>query len=476
MNEEVLYAGRDLYENYADLRNRIGVVPQDDVVHYQLTVRQALRFAAELRFPDDLDPDLRERRVEEVIDELGLTGNAETRVSQLSGGQRKRTSVALELLTRPSLLFLDEPTSGLDPGLDKAVMHTLRTLADGGRTVVVTTHNVANLGLCDHVLLLAAGGSVAYFGPPGEVLPFFGVSDYADVFTAVTNDPVISTQRYEQSQLREQQVGIPLSLARHVADEHHAPPRQQSIKSQLWTLARRHSRVVMADRSYAVSVLVTPVVLALLAMAVPGSAGFGSPATPPTSEPMQLLVILIVGAAFMGTSLSARELVNERPIYERERAVGLSPVAYLLAKLAVFAGLALVQATLLTLFVLARKPGPVGSVMLGSGEIELLVAVAATAFVSAVLGLLISSLVSTSEQVMPLLVVSVMMQLVMCGGLIPIYGRPLLALLSWIDPSGGTRWGLPRPMFAPSCQQRHQTSCAVMTRPRGFCRCWCWRR
>src|ERR1035437_8294401 len=118
----------------------------------------------------------------------------------------------------------------------------------------------------------------------------------------------------------------------------------------------------------------------------------------------------------------------------------------------------------------------IGSVMLGSGEIELLVAVAATAFVSAVLGLLISSLVSTSEQVMPLLVVSVMMQLGMCGGLIPIYGRPLLALLSWIDPSGGTRWGLPRPMFAPSCQQRHQTSCAVMTRPRGFCRCWCWRR
>src|SRR5665647_3186849 len=155
-------------------------------------------------------------------------------------------------------------------------------------------------------------------------------------------------------------------------------------------------------------------------------------------EPMQLLVILIVGAAFMGTSLSARELVNERPIYERERAVGLSPIAYLLAKLAVFAGLVLVQATLLTLIILARKPGPVGSVMLGSGEIELLIAVAATAFVSAVLGLLISSLVSTSEQVMPLLVVSVMMQLVMCGGLIPIYGRPLLAQLSWIVPS---RWG-----------------------------------
>lgn len=435
---DVLYAGRDLYANYADLRNRIGVVPQDDVVHYQLTVRQSLRFAAELRFPDDLDPDLRERRVEEVIDELGLTGHADTRVSQLSGGQRKRTSVALELLTEPSLLFLDEPTSGLDPGLDKAVMQTLRTLADGGRTVVVTTHSVANLGLCDRVLLLAAGGSVAYFGPPDGVLPFFSASDYADVFTAVTNDPATSAARYAQSQLREQQVSVPVSLPAQGADEHSAPARQQSIRSQLWTLARRHTRVVMADRSYAVSVLVMPVVLSLLAMAVPGAAGFGSPSIPPTSEPMQLLVILMVGAAFMGTSLSARELVNERPIYERERAVGLSPVAYLLAKLAVFAALTLVQATLLTVLVLARKPGPVGSVLLGSGDIELLIAVAATAFVSAVLGLLISSWASTSEQVMPLLVVSVMMQLVMCGGLIPINGRPLLAQLSWVVPS---RWG-----------------------------------
>ena len=436
---EVLYAGRDLYENYADLRNRIGVVPQDDVVHYQLTVRQSLRFAAELRFPDDLDPDLRERRVEEVIDELGLTGNADTRVSQLSGGQRKRTSVALELLTRPSLLFLDEPTSGLDPGLDKAVMQTLRTLADGGRTVVVTTHSVANLGLCDRVLLLAAGGSVAYFGPPDGVLPFFSASDYADVFTAVTNDPATSAARYAQSRLREQQVSVPVSLPPQGADEQRsgAPAEHQVSAVDLGAtpLARGDGR---------------PLVRGLGAGDARGSgvACDGGPrvswfrlachSIPPTSEPMQLLVILIVGAAFMGTSLSARELVNERPIYERERAVGLSPVAYLLAKLAVFAALTLVQATLLTVLVLARKPGPVGSVLLGSGDIELLIAVAATAFVSAVLGLLISSWTSTSEQVMPLLVVSVMMQLVMCGGLIPIYGRPLLAQLSWIVPS---RWG-----------------------------------
>ena len=111
-----------------------------------------------------------------MIGELGLTGQAEQRIDSLSGGQRKRTSVALELLTRPSLLFLDEPTSGLDPGLDKSVMRTLRGLADDGRTVVVVTHNVANLDVCDRLLLLAPGGTVAYFGPPQEALAYFGVS------------------------------------------------------------------------------------------------------------------------------------------------------------------------------------------------------------------------------------------------------------------------------------------------------------
>ena len=169
----VEYAGRDLYADYDELRHRIGLVPQDDILHPQLTVRRALQYAAELRFPDDVGAAERAQRVEEVVAELNLTAQADQTIDSLSGGQRKRTSVALELLTRPSLLFLDEPTSGLDPGLDKQVMQTLRGLADGGRTVVVVTHSVANLDLCDRLLLLAPGGSVAYFGPPQEALGYF---------------------------------------------------------------------------------------------------------------------------------------------------------------------------------------------------------------------------------------------------------------------------------------------------------------
>ncbi|MDF8265058.1 ATP-binding cassette domain-containing protein [Luteipulveratus flavus] len=438
---EVYYDGRDLYDNYQDLRHRIGVVPQDDVVHRQLTVKQALRFAAELRFPDDLDKHLREQRVDEVMHELDLTNHADTRVDKLSGGQRKRTSVALELLTRPSLLFLDEPTSGLDPGLDKQVMHTLRGLADGGRTVVVITHSVANLGVCDKVLLLAPGGKVAYFGPPNEMLSFFAASDHADVFTAVSRDAEGAKQRFQHSPLMQEQVEAPLRAPRPFQPgPPEKPPRQQSIPSQLSTLARRHLRVILADKGYALFMLLLPMVLAVLTMVVPGKSGLGMPIPPQlrTTEAMQLLVVLIVGAIFMGTAASVRELVGERAIFLREKAVGLSPQAYLWGKMTIFGVLTLIQSIIMVLLVLLVKPGPQDAILLGSPTAELVVTCWFTAFAAVALGLVMSSFVKTSEQVMPLLVVSVMAQLVFCGGLFPVNGRPVLEQLSWITPA---RWG-----------------------------------
>ncbi|MFE6855641.1 FHA domain-containing protein, partial [Streptomyces sp. NPDC057674] len=184
----VLYDGRDLYRDYAELRQRIGLVPQDDILHLQLSVRRALGYAAELRFPEDTDPDERRARVDEVIQELGLVERAQQPIHSLSGGQRKRVSVALELLTKPSLLFLDEPTSGLDPGMDRSVMHMLRGLADDGRTVVVVTHSVLSLDVCVRLLVLAPGGRVAYYGPPADSLGYFGFDEWPEAFEAFEND------------------------------------------------------------------------------------------------------------------------------------------------------------------------------------------------------------------------------------------------------------------------------------------------
>ena len=185
----VLYDNRDLYTYYAELRHRIGLVPQDNILHTQLTARRALGYAAELRFPRDTSKAERKRRIDEVLQELSLTQHAETRTSAMSGGQQKRVNVALELLTKPSLLFLDEPTSGLDPGLDKSVMEMMADLAHDGRTIIVVTHSVANLNLCDRLLVLVPGGKVAYFGPPEEGLQYFGKPGWAEVFQAFDAEP-----------------------------------------------------------------------------------------------------------------------------------------------------------------------------------------------------------------------------------------------------------------------------------------------
>src|ERR1022692_2623716 len=239
----VLYDGRDLYADYAELRHRIGLVPQENILHMQLSARRALRYAAELRFPRDTSPAEREQRIGEVLGELSLTAHADTRASALSGGQQKRVNVALELLTKPSLLFLDEPTSGLDPGLDMSVMEMMAGLARDGRTVIVVTHSVANLDICDRLLVLVPGGKVAYFGPPADGLRHFGKPGWAQVFRAFEAEPDRDwAGEYSRSEYCDKYITA-ATAAGQSADaatrKAPAPPRSRNRLAQLSTPARR---------------------------------------------------------------------------------------------------------------------------------------------------------------------------------------------------------------------------------------------
>jgi ABC-type multidrug transport system ATPase subunit/ABC-type multidrug transport system permease subunit len=445
---EVRYAGRDLYDSYDELRQRIGLVPQDDILHPQLTVRRALRYAAELRFPADTPARERNGRVEEVIAELGLTEQAKQRISTLSGGQRKRTSVALELLTRPSLLFLDEPTSGLDPGLDKSVMQTLRALADDGRTVVVVTHTPAQLELCDRLLVLATGGKLAYFGPPDEALAYFGQPDFADMFLLLDRSRDVDwTARFLASP-QHARYGTPPGArpAAGVAPARPAPaaqPRQQSAGRQLAVLARRYLAVIAADRPYALLLLALPLLLSVLAQLLPGeyglswdswqASGFSS-----GGDIAPLVLLLVLGCAFMGLIGAYRELVKERSIFQREQSIGLSVGAYLGSKLVVLGVLSGVQAVILALVGLAGQLPPDRPLLLGSGTAEVTVAMVATALAAMVVGLLISALIANADRAMPMLVIVLLLQPVLCGLIIPLNGRPPLEQLGYLVPA---RWG-----------------------------------
>jgi ABC-type multidrug transport system ATPase subunit len=561
---KLLYDGKDLYEHYSELRYRIGMVPQDDVLHRQLTVRRALRFAASLRFASDVPRKQRKQRVNEVLELLGLTARAKQRIDTLSGGQRKRTSVALELLTEPSLLALDEPTSGLDPALDKEVMRELRLLADRGRTVVVVTHSVLHLDLCDHVLVMCLGGRMGYFGPPDGVLPFFEAEDYADVFDKVTNDPDRWAQRYRNSDVYRKYVGeVALELAQtqarvipaialptprapealietltpvapealvetptprapdvlpvegsapaappvaveypggagtapvveaapvpaaSVAAPVAAPPvaapavaaslvgapapasshavfrdaakakadpgsgvQDLSMKHralhpvaplrQFVTLCLRMIAVIFSDRGYAGFLIGLPLALGVLSHTVPGDKGLGPDAAGYSLEAQRILVVLIIGAAFMGVANAIREIINESSIYRRERAIGLSPTAYLASKVLIFVVIDVIQVIIFVYISLYNRSGPIDGLILASPTAEIILGVALVAITSTSLALLASALVRTTEQTTPILVVSVMAQLVLSGGLFQISGQGALEYIAWIDPS---RWG-----------------------------------
>jgi len=202
---KVLYNGHNYYQQPGVFNRQLGYVPQDDIVHRELTVERALYYAARMRLPGDFTREQINRRIDEVLDEVDMKGRRRLLISQLSGGQRKRVSIALELLDKPSIFFLDEPTSGLDPGLDRRMMLLLRKLADKGHTIVLVTHATSNITICDYICFLAQGGRMVYFGPPDRARAYFGKTDFAEIYSTLEfsedspNAPAEAEERFKAS-------------------------------------------------------------------------------------------------------------------------------------------------------------------------------------------------------------------------------------------------------------------------------------
>ena len=464
---EVLFDGLNVYEHYPIMRNKIGVVPQTDVIHSALTVRQTLNYAAELRFAKDVTKAERTARIDQVLEDLDLTPHVDKRVKKLSGGQKKRVSTAIELLTSPSLLFLDEPTSGLDPQLDRDVMQLLASLAhgtrpgDSGRTVVVVTHNETHIDRADKVLILADGGKPVYYGPPSHVLPYFQerlaeiaargelmpnpprgtladptvIEGYADVYALTRNHTpflrahleatVPSTRRGQSSQ------------PRPVGQQGPTEPPPRPLARQISTLVRRQLRIVLADPSYLSFMLVLPVIMGGLTKVIEGKTGFAMPPKP-SGQARMLLVVMVISAIFAGMSATIRDLVKERDIFLREAAVGLRPGAYMGSKTVILALVVTVQTSLMVGIALLLNDAPSEAAALGGASLELYVDCWLSGFVAGILGLAVSALVSTSDHVMPVLVGTIMTQLVFSGGFVTVTGRAVLDQISWLMPA---RWG-----------------------------------
>jgi len=427
----VWWLGHQLHDEYLDLRTQIGFVPQEEIQHPQLGVRQSLSYSARLRLPDGTSRSALAARVDEVVEQVGLQAEQGHRIgSQLSGGQKKRVSIATELLTAPPLLFLDEPTSGLDPGRDRTVMHQLRQLADDGRVVVVATHSVLGLDLCDTIVVMARGGRLAYAGSPAGLLEHFGCTDYPEMFDRLevpTELPPMESTR--------------VPAPRYTGRTQGAADDRRSSGRQFLTLIRRNLALLVADRMHLTMLLAMPLVLAGLSRLVQGDRGLLLLLDPDgvvrSMEANQRLTILVIAAALMGSAMSIRELVHERTIFRREYAVGLSPGAYFASKALVFGVVCFLQGILVARLATWGLRDQFKHGVLGWGWWEIALPLGLFAAVMAFVGLWISAKARSTEQTTPWLVAVVMAQIALCGALIPVAGRPVIEEVTMLAPG---RW------------------------------------
>ncbi len=424
----VFIGGINLHSHFQVLSRQIGSVPQSDILHTRLTVRQALTYGAELRLPNDTSRTERDARVTDVMEKLELTERADLRIDKLSGGQRKRASIGLELLTSPQLLVLDEPTSGLDPGLDAHVMETLRTLADDGQTVVLVTHSVDNLNFCDNVILLASGGKVAYAGPSSTVFSKLGKKSWAEVFRflATPDALLLSTQKYKN----------PLSTEIH---DRHVMEKKQSILKQIKTLSSRYLHVITSDRFYLALLTLIPVVIGVISYSVGSKYGFGPGkelASGATYNPYAqgTILILILGTIFIGLSTGIQEIVKESAIRKREQSVGIRSLTYLLSKVLILGIIVILQTLVFTTIVLFGRQMPAHGVLIDSSRLEINFLSMSLSITSMVLGLVVSAFLTSSEQAMPTLVGMTMVQVVLSGAL-PLDTSGVISQISQIIPS-----------------------------------------
>lgn len=417
----VLLAGEDFYANFDRFRGLVGYVPQDDIIHNELTVRESLYYTARLRLPEDTTDAEIERRIERILADLKLADQADQVIGSvedkvLSGGQRKRVNLAQELITDPEVLFLDEPTSGLSAKDAADVMDVLRGLADRGRTVVVTIHQPSAevYRKMDHVLLLARGGRVAFFGPTEpDSYEYMGVPEGERspdrlLSRLDTAPPEEWALRYEESPQCRTYVHKRLGTQPGGPGAAGPPSRSRaSTFSQFVTLFRRYATIKGRDRTNAVMMaLQAPIVGGLMAWLFRDA----------RDEPLKRgapLFILVIAAIFFSCFNACREVVRERAIFRRERMVTLRIGPYLMSKFAFLGMVDMAQVAVMLGLV---------SVFVGLDGAwgRLFVILGATALAGTAMGLLLSTLVKSAEAAMAMVPMVLIPQIVLGGFMVPL--------------------------------------------------------
>ncbi|MDG9676624.1 ATP-binding cassette domain-containing protein [Micromonospora sp. DH14] len=431
-------AGTVTYDGTA-ATGAIGVVPQDDIIHRELPVARTLRYAARLRLPSATEPEEISDRVAQVLAELRLTERAGTPVGLLSGGERKRASIAVELLTRPGVFFLDEPTSGLDPAIAVELLRVLRALADTGATVVLTTHQVTDVDHCDRVVVVTRQGRLAFTGTPAAAREFFGLRSLVELHLRLddTTRPAEWPDRFaEQRDANQPARSTADQPARSTADNGVAvpPPRRAGRLRQWAVLTARNAEIVARNRLTLAILLGSPLmVLGMFALLF--KPGAFEPSSPSPTVTVMILFWIAFGGFFFGLTYGLLQICTELPILRRERLAGVRLVPYLLAKVAVLLPLlALVDLALLGVLRGMDRLPPVGGADFAALYATLLLSSAA----ALALGLLCSAAVSDAAQATLMLPMLCFPQVLFVGAILPV---PAMAVGGqWLSYAMSNRW------------------------------------
>jgi len=435
----VLINNLDLYRHLDSLKQSIGYVPQDDIIHRELTVYRTLYYVARLRLSRDVSRREIDQIVNEVMDVTGLSERRDVAISQLSGGQRKRVSIAVELITKPSVIFLDEPTSGLDPATEEKIMKLFRQIAESGRTVILTTHAMENVKLFDKIVVLMRG-KLVFYGAPQEALAHVKADSFKDLYdkleapidqqlAALPTLPPNAT-RGQKSAYKQQREQISEQVAedwkkkfqateqyrRNVVDPLSVLPRDGRAAApakrrmgiidtvrQWGTLTQRYFEVLTRDKFNLLILFGQAPIIALLTYLV-------VPNDSPRDFPYFVLALV---AIWFGTSVSSREIIRERAVYTRERMVNLRLLPYVGSKLFVLAFIVSLQC--IFLYGCLKFLHYVGLMSVPGWAIPQFTIVLITAMVGLGLGLFVSALVKTSEMATSMIPLILIPQILFSG-------------------------------------------------------------
>lgn len=408
----VYIGGLDLQEHYDYLKTQIGYVPQDDIVHSELTVEQSLFYAAKLRLANAEDTIVKEK-IEQVLHDLNIASIRGNLVGKISGGQRKRVAIAVEILSNPMVLFLDEPTSPLDPQTIEEFLGILRALAQKGTTVVMVTHKPEDLNYMDSVVFLAEGGHFVYQGGIGDYLSFFGVKDTVKVYSQLAM-PLAKKWISNQPKVSNNSKSVDASKMKNI--------HNTSFLSQLFWLCRRYFRIKFNDGiNTAVLIGQAPIIASLLCLIF-------------DSVNASVLFLMAVCAVWFGANNAAREIVCEQSIYKRERMFNQRIMTYIFSKVIVLGFFAFIQSLLFTLIIAFRYSDLDPSWNNAPYTFFWMFALSLSA---TMMGLFISSIVSTTEKVMTIVPIILIPQVMLAGAVAKI-PNAIVELLSYLTLS---RWG-----------------------------------